>query len=397
MSSKNHEIIVVGGGIFGLSTAIELNRRGHDVGLINPDRIPHPLAASTDISKIVRMEYGSDQQYFKMAEHSMRQWRKWNEVLQEEIYREVGILLLCRKSLSEPAQRYEYDSYHILKENGYNPQPQDTEELAKRFPKINTDYFSEAVYNDRAGYVLAGRAIERLAAYAHDQGVSIYEGQTASDFVQSNSQIKGVNTKEGHTFGCDRLVIAAGAHSPLLVDELKPYIQATGHPVFWLKPSDPHQFEAPEFPVFTADISNSGWYGFPLHPAAGVIKFGRHTDGLPLHPDHDERRVTDYEVAEFRGFISEAFPALNDAPLVYTRRCLYTDTLDGHFWIDHHPDIDGLTVCTGGSGHGMKMGPVVGEITADVMEGKDNPFAARFRWRNIDQPGKEDCRFIAGR
>lgn len=62
-----------------------------------------------------------------------------------------------------------------------------------------------------------------------------------------------------------------------------------------------------------------------------------------------------------RAFVQMTFPALVNAPLVFTRRCLYTDTLDGHFWIDNHPEIKGLSVGSGGSGHGMKMAPLLGE------------------------------------
>ncbi len=68
---------------------------------------------------------------------------------------------------------------------------------------------------------------------------------------------------------------------------------------------------------------------------------------------------------------------------MYTRRCLYTDTLDGHFWIDNHPEIQGLSVSSGGSGHGFKMAPLLGEIAADVVEGKSNQFCQRFRWRHL--------------
>ena len=70
-------------------------------------------------------------------------------------------------------------------------------------------------------------------------------------------------------------------------------------------------------------------------------------------------------------------------PLVYTRRCLYTDTLDGHFWMDNHPEIKGLSVSTGGSGHGFKMAPILGEMTAGVVEGKTHQFSERYRWRHL--------------
>ena len=94
-----------------------------------------------------------------------------------------------------------------------------------------------------------------------------------------------------------------------------------------------------------------------------------------------------------------AFPTLADAPLVYTRRCLYTDTLDGHFWIDQHPEIKGLSVSSGGSGHGMKMAPILGEMTADIAEGKTHQFSKRYRWRHLtaETVQVEEARFVVGR
>ena len=59
------EFIIVGAGIFGVTTAIELRERGYTVSLVDPGPLPHPLAASTDISKVIRMEYGADEQYMK--------------------------------------------------------------------------------------------------------------------------------------------------------------------------------------------------------------------------------------------------------------------------------------------------------------------------------------------
>jgi glycine/D-amino acid oxidase-like deaminating enzyme len=63
--------------------------------------------------------------------------------------------------------------------------------------------------------------------------------------------------------------------------------------------------------------------------------------------------------------------------------------LDGHFWIDQHPEIKGLSVSSGGSGHGFKMGPVIGEMTADMVEGKEHVFSKRYRWRHLDIETKQ--------
>jgi glycine/D-amino acid oxidase-like deaminating enzyme len=80
---------------------------------------------------------------------------------------------------------------------------------------------------------------------------------------------------------------------------------------------------------------------------------------------------------------------LADAPIVYTRVCLYCDTNDGHFWIATDPDRAGLVIAAGDSGHGFKFAPVLGEIIADAVEGKPNPLLHKFRWRPEVRAGEQ--------
>jgi glycine/D-amino acid oxidase-like deaminating enzyme len=393
---KTYDFLIVGGGIFGITTAVELAKRKYSVGLINPDTIPHHLAASTDISKAVRMEYGSDQEYFQMAEESIKRWLAWNDFFDTTLYHEVGFLMLCKGSMESESQSYERESYENLKAFGYATNKLDRAALQKRFPVVNSQHYHEANFNPKGGYVESGLAVHKLAAYAQSLGVDIHEGQTAKDIKIEGGKLKSIKTKEGETFSCGHAIIAAGANTPYLLQELQPYIKSTGHAVFWLKPDYPIHFTPPRFSVFTADISNTGWYGFPFSPKTGVIKIGKHSSGRYVHPDKDDRMVTETEVEELRFFLQNTFPDLAHAALVYTRRCLYTDTLDGHFWIDRHPYIEGLSVSTGGSGHGFKMGPLIGEMTADTAEGREHHFAARYRWRHLkeDTVQNEEARHL---
>ncbi|MEZ4518282.1 MAG: FAD-dependent oxidoreductase [Chloroflexota bacterium] len=102
--------------------------------------------------------------------------------------------------------------------------------------------------------------------------------------------------------------------------------------------------------------------------------------------------VYDRDEAALRTFLENTFPALVDAPIVYTRRCLYCDTRDEHFWIDRHPEVEGLTVATGGSGHGFKFAPVLGDLIADAAESLPNPWLEKFRWRDLsDRAGGEEA------
>lgn len=102
-----YDFLIVGGGIYGITAAVELAKRKYKVGLINPDSIPHHLAASTDITKAVRMEYGSDKEYFKMAEICIDRWHGWNDFFNEKLYHEVGFLMLCKSHLESDYHSYE--------------------------------------------------------------------------------------------------------------------------------------------------------------------------------------------------------------------------------------------------------------------------------------------------
>lgn len=394
---QTSDILVVGGGIYGTTAALELRRRGHSVTLIDPGPLPHPLAASTDISKVVRMEYGQDRQYMQMVDKAIDGFVAWNNELGETLYHNTGVLMLTRRPMEQVP--YNWESYRLLQAEGHSPERLDSAAIAQRFPAWNPERYVDGFYSLRGGYAESGRVVSALQAVARREGVSLHERQTGEKLLGTRGQVTGVRTREGTTFQAGHVLVAAGAWTQYLLPELQPVMKATGHPVFHLKPQNPTLFSPPNFAVFTADVSRTGWYGFPFHPREGVVKVASHGVGKVLHPEQDERVVYDSDIAHLRGFLAETFPALADAELVYTRRCLYCDTLDEHFWIDRHPERAGLSVSTGGSGHGFKFAPVLGGLAADVVEGKANPWAAKFAWRALDAgtSGEEASRFHGGK
>ena len=392
---KQYDFLIIGAGVFGITAAVALLKRKYTVGILNPGPIPHPLAASTDISKVVRMEYGADREYMDMVSECIDGWHAWNEQFDDTLYHETGFLMLCRQPIDAGLNRFESASYENLLLKGYRPERLDSAALRARFPAFNPDVYPEAFFNPKAGFAESGRVVGALAGYAAQLGADIYQSQTAASFVESGGRVTGVRSREGAYFEAGHTVVCAGVHTPYLLREILPSMRITGHPVFHLKPSRPELFEAPFFSVFTADISNSGWYGFPLHPREGVVKIANHGVGVELHPELDERVVTDQDVLQFRQFLRESLPALANDPIVFTRRCLYNDTLDGHFWIDRHPTLNGLSVAAGGSGHALKMAPVLGDMIAAVAEGGAHKWSARHRWRSLGSDTKqvEEARF----
>jgi glycine/D-amino acid oxidase-like deaminating enzyme len=373
--------LVVGAGIFGVTAALELDSRGHRVTLLDSGPLPHPLAASTDISKVIRMEYGPDEGYMALMEEARRGWLAWNAEWSaqglEPLYHETGVLMVCRESMSDGG--FEHESWRTLRKRGHQPERVDREAIAERFPAWSSGRYVDGFFHSQGGYAESGSVVERLLQEARRRGIECVPGCGVSSLDERGGRVRGVRCGDGRRFEADHLVIAAGAWTGKLLPDLAACIRATGHPVFHLRPADPTPFRAERFPVFTADVARTGYYGFPLS-REGVVKVANHGLGTPIDADAP-RAVTAEDERKLRAFLAATFPALVEAPIVYTRLCLYADTQDEDFWIARHPERPGLTVASGGSGHGFKFAPVLGALTADAVEGKENRWLDKFRWR----------------
>ncbi len=379
------DILVVGAGVFGLTSALSLMKRGYRVELIEAGEIPNPLAASTDISKAVRMEYGADAMYMEMVESAIVGWRKWNRMFEDVLYHEVGVTMLSQVPMTSGG--FEYDSYQLLLKRNHQPERLDADEICRRFPAWRPGQYVDGFYHAVGGYAESGRTIEALSRQAIKAGITIHQGKVVA-IEEQGGKVVGVRMQNGDTLYSNQILVTCGAWSQELVPALQPLMKATGHPVFHLRVDDESLFTPPNFTVFTADVARSGWYGFPLHPRKNVVKIANHGVGMTLHPENDARIVTSEDEASLRAFLVTTFPALQNALIVYTRRCLYSDTKDEHFLIDEHPEVSGLYVAAGGSGHGFKFAPILGDLVVDRITGRPNPWLNRFAWRSFDEDTK---------
>lgn len=381
-------ILILGAGAFGLGAALALRGRGWRVRVVDTAAPPSPAASSTDISKAVRMDYGADEFYAALAEEAIAGWRAWNARFGETVYHEVGFLLMRRSPMAPGT--FEGDGFELLRRRGHDLERIDRETLRARFPAWNAELYADGYFNPRAGWTPSGRVIAHLAASARAAGVEIDTARVVS-LLDEGSRVTGARSADGSTLGADRVLVACGAWTPALVRELGPVMRAVAQPVCHFAPADAAPYRAPRFPVWAADISTTGWYGFPA-TAEGLVKVGNHGPGRAYVPGAS-LDLPASEVERCRDFLRGTFPALADAPLAGGRLCLYCDTPDGDFWIDRHPERDGLIVAAGGSGHGFKFAPVLGRIIADAVEGRPDPRAARFAWRTPRDTHSEHARF----
>jgi glycine/D-amino acid oxidase-like deaminating enzyme len=369
-------VLVIGGGIFGVTCALELRARDCDVTLVDPGPLPHPLAESTDISKIVRCDYGADEDYTALAERAIEGWRRWNAAWDVPRFHETGVAFVTRSAMQPGG--FEHDSFALLSRRGHRIERLDAAAITARFPAYSPGAYVDGYFHREGGWAESGAVVAHLLVEAIAAGVTVL-GDCAIHRLVDDGAMSG-----RALIPAEAVVVCAGAWTPLLVPELADELRAVGQPVFHLRPEGRAAFADVRFPVFGADIARTGYYGFPAQHD-GIVKIANHGTGIQLSPDAPRHTTAEQEVA-LREFLLDSFPALAAAPIVARRLCVYCDTRDAHFWIARHPRRPNLTIATGGSGHGFKFAPVIGPVIADIALGIAHPLAHKFRWRTGQVP-----------
>lgn len=336
----------MGGGIFGVTAALALRARGCAVTLVDAGT----PGESIDISKVIRIDYGTDEDYTALGERALAGWRR------SPLFHETGVTFLSRAPMLPGG--FEHDSYELLTRRGHPLERLDAAEIVRRFPAYRPGAYVDGYFNPQGGWAEAAAVVAQLTREAVAAGVELRPARIA----------------RLDELDADLVVACAGAWTRDLLPDLP--LRAVGQPVFHLRPSDPSLFEASRFPVFGADISRTGYYGFPA--ANGVVKIANHGAGIVEPGVHE---VTAAQEAALRALLADSFPALAGAPIAHRRLCVYCDTADENFWIARHPDQPKLVVATGGSGHAFKFAPVLGELIATIALDEPQPLAHKFRWR----------------
>ena len=359
-------IVVVGAGIFGVTAAIELARRGRAVMIVEAGPVPHPLAESTDVSKVVRCDYGADEVYTALGEQALEGWRGWNAAWPRPRFHETGVAFMTGAPMT--AGGFEHESYALLARRGHRIERLDAAEVVRRFPAYRAGALVDGYFHHEGGWAEAAGVVADLVAQARAAGVIVREDVGVERIVDD-----GVLTADG-LIAADQIIVCAGAWTARLVPAVASAFRTVGQPVFHLRPDDPARFAAPRFPVFGADIARTGYYGFPI--TDGIVKIANHGAGVAMSPD-DARTVPPAMVDHLERFVAAT---LAPATVVHSHLCVYGDTLDGHFWIDRAPSQPNLLVAAGGSGHAFKFAPVLGALIADALDGDLHP---RFRARTM--------------
>jgi len=362
-TSQARNVVVIGAGAFGSWTAYHLHQAGRKVTLLDAYGPSNDRSSSGGESRIIRMGYGADEIYTRLAMRSLTLWKELSGRLDEPLFHATGVLWLAHED--DPNARATLATFKKL---GVKHTQMTRAELERAYPQFSLGTAAWAIFEPDSGALMARHAIQVLVRELVKQGVQYSRGAVTTPI--GRGRLDSVRTTSGETYRADVFVFACGPWLPkIFPDLLGNRIFPTRQEVFFFgTPAGDLRFCPPALPTWI-DVGNL-IYGFPDLENRG-LKVALDSHGPAFDPDMGERWVSPESVAAMRKMVGQLFPALKDAPLLGTRVCQYENTSTGDFLVDRHPDFSNVWLLGGGSGHGFKHSPALGEyVAARILQGE---------------------------
>lgn len=366
-STASRTYAVVGAGVFGAWTAHYLLRAGHKVTLVDEYGPASSRASSGGESRIIRCAYGPDEVYTRMAKRSLGLWSDFFAQAHRNLLHRIGVLWFA-----SPGNKYSEESRETLRKLQVPFRDLSYAELQHSYPQIHVPPRTTAILEPDSGALMAREAVHAVVADFVARGGAYRHAAIRTP--SGKSSLHAIQTTSGDSISADAFVFACGPWLGKIFPELlgKRIFPTRQEVIFFGIPPGDNRFSPPQMPVWIDFSDGRGMYGFPdLETRGFKVAFDLH--GPAFDPDSGNRIVSPEKIAAARTYVAERFPALAHAPIVDSRVCQYENTSNGDFIIDRHPDFDNVWIAGGGSGHGFKHGPAVGEYTAARATGTASP------------------------
>lgn len=353
------DFAVVGAGVFGAWLARHLHQAGKRVVLLDQYGPASNRASSGGETRIIRFGYGDKEIYTRWSQRALNLYTAFYERTDPGLFHKTGFLWLAR-----PGDTYTAANLPVFDKLGVRYEKLDAAGLRRRFPQIELGPVTWGLYEPDAGALLARRGVQTVVQETIREGLR-YE-QTKIAAPPRGPRTATVRTDRGETIAAGAVIYACGPWLPRLFPELLgERIRPTRQEVFYfgLDPGD-SSFRPPSMPSWVDPGDTI--YGLPDIETRG-FKIAPDQHGPTVDPDTQDRLVPASSVEAVRAYLRRRFPKLAEAPLVQTEVCQYENTANGDYLLDRHPDFDNVWLMGGGSGHGYKHGPAVGEYFARVL------------------------------
>ena len=310
-----------------------------------------------------------------MTARSLRLWRDHERKWKRRFLHRIGVLWMAKTG----DDSWEKSSLEHLKEARIPFARLPARRLAKRWPQVNFEGVKWAVFEPESGFLTARLACQAVVEAFVAEGGTYMQAAVAAGDLDSGKwpalRLFAASPKNASTIKADRYVFACGPWmGKIFPRTIASRIQSTKQDVFFFgtPPGDP-RFDEQHLPVW-GDHHERFMYGIPGNEGRG-FKIADDTRGPEFDPTNGERSISQDHLKFAREYMGFRFPGMKNAPLQEARVCQYEQTPDSHFIIDRHPESERVWLVAGGSGHGFKHGPALGEMVAKVIieDGEPEP------------------------
>ena len=363
---KHYDVIVVGLGSMGSAACWHLARRG--VRVLGLERYPlvHEFGAHHGRARMIRQAYFEHPDYVPLIRRAYDNWDELADISgRQSLHRTGGLYLGPPEGTIVPG------SLIAAREHDLDFEMLDQRALASRYPMFETPADMVGFYETEAGYVIPETAVGSHIEAARAHGAELHDEEAVLDWHQvshgEHADTIHVDTEHG-SYRADHVIFSAGAWTSSLLADLNIELQVTRQVQAWFEPTDPLPFSAEQsnFPCWFIETHRPyGHYGFPLSPDGETVKIARHEPGSPTTPSEVDRQIAEGETDNLLEIARRYLPAAA-GPLSDASVCLYTNSPDGHFIVDRHPEHPQASFACGFSGHGFKFASVIGEALADL-------------------------------
>ena len=357
--AARYDAIVIGLGGMGSASAYHLARRGVRVLGLEQFEPLHQQGSSHGLTRIIRLAYHEHPSYVPLLRRAYELWHD----LEADAGRELLITTGSLEGGPEDGPMFR-GALEAARLHGLEHEVLDADQVRRRYPVYqNLDPSTRVVFQPDGGFLLAEETMRAHHDGARAAGAELRFGEPTREWEASGDGVR-VTTDAG-TYEADRLVICAGAWVRRLVPSLDRLAVPERQVLAWLTPRRPDAFSVDRFPVFILDVEGGSYYGFPTHDGHGLKVGWYHHFREAIDPDDPDRSTRPDDEAALRSFVERYLP---DAagPTEMLTACLFTNSPDEHFIVDHLPDAPQVVVVSACSGHGYKFCSVVGEVASDL-------------------------------
>lgn len=360
--TRGARVVVVGAGAFGGWTALSLLRAGLDVTLVDAWGAGNSRSSSGDETRVIRSTYGANRFYFEMNVRALAHWKEAEKKWNKKLFHPVGVLWLCYEEKTPLVD----DSIPFAKEHGMMYERLELNDLKRRYPLINTDDLHHGWLDPFGGYLKARESCQAVAEGFVSEGGNFIQAFVKPGRIASGRMTE-VSLSNNTSLQADAYIFACGSWMGQVFPEvLSNVITCTKQEAYYfgVLRQESHLYDS--MPAWVDVDGDDYYYGIPGNANRG-FKIGVDRRGVAFDPTNGERVSNPEVLAKARKFIGHRFPGLKDAPLVENRVCPYENSPDGNFILDKHPEADNVIFLGGGSGHGFKHGPALGEWVAGAI------------------------------